>query len=92
MAWPVEGYGTLFKYLLGINLHTVFVLHNTTEAQFAEQIRTRLEHAQPQMRNYKNNDNVLFEIQECDFLIEVFTSTKLPTVFWQPNSDEVVNE
>ena len=29
---------------------------------------------------------------QCDSLAEIFTTTQLPTFFWQTNSDEVVNK
>ena len=40
----------------------------------------------------KKNNDLISEIQQCDFLIEISTSTQLPAFFWQTNSDEVVNK
>ena len=40
----------------------------------------------------KKNSNVICEIQKCDFSIEIFTSTQLPTFTWQINSDELHNK
>ena len=35
---------------------------------------------------------MIFDIQQCDSLIEIFTITQLPTFSWQTNSDEVANK
>ena len=39
----------------------------------------------------ENNNNVIFEVQKCDSLREIFTCTQLPKFFWQANFDEIVN-
>ena len=36
----------------------------------------------------ENNNIVIFGIQQCDSLLEIFTSTQLPSFFLQAISDE----
>ena len=63
--------------------------YKNTEARLTTKIRTRPEHAQPRMGNLKNNNNVIFEIQQCDSFIEIYASTQLPILFWRTNSEDV---
>ena len=35
---------------------------------------------------------MIFKILHCDSLIEILTTTLLPTLFWEANPDEVVNK
>ena len=67
-------------------------LYKNTEARFAKQSWNTSGTCTASDEKLKTKLNVIFEMPQCDSLIEIFTTTQLPTFFWQTNSDEVIDK